>query len=113
MLTARPQGLFEAVLSGIATGLTGHVGVRITRQRDSAVVVERTTAGVAEFLTGSGGYSVALTAPAELGEFCVRWDVGEVDVSAEPLMVNLTGPAAYDSDYTPTIEEVAALLRTR
>lgn len=72
MIYASAGSTFEAVVDGFPTGLVGTLGVRILDTPGGAVVLARTTAGIAEAPAGSGLYGVSLTAPVAVGSYSQR-----------------------------------------
>jgi hypothetical protein len=66
---------FLADVSGFSTGLVGTLGLQIVNG-SGAVVLPRSTAGVAEFPGGSGLYTATPVAPATAGAYVVVWDDG-------------------------------------
>jgi len=74
-LTVPPGQVFEAVLSGAPTGLTGTIGVRLL-DNVGGTTTARTTSGIIEYPASSGQYSVQMTAPATAGQYSIFWDNG-------------------------------------
>jgi hypothetical protein len=116
MTYAQPEQTFLARVDGFPTGLTGTVGYQILDDT-GAVTVARTTAGITESPADSGSYIATPTAPASAGSYSVAWDTGVVSPSTtayDDLIVNAAGaPPTPPSDYTPTLEDVAALVPSR
>jgi len=75
MITVAPSAEFETSVDWGVTGLTGTLRVSLL-DGDGAVTTAATTAGIAEFPTGSGRYEVTLTAPGTAGQYAVFWDNG-------------------------------------
>lgn len=109
MIYAAPGASFEAVVSGLPTGLAGTARVRIL-DNVGATVFGPSTAGIVELVAGSGSYAVTLTAPATGGQFTVLWDTGTVSPSttaAEDLVVTADlPPGAAPSGALTTVAAV-------
>lgn len=65
----------EATVTGMPTGLTGTIGVRVL-DNQGVTTTARTTSGISEYPSGSGFYVALLTAPATAGIYTVLWDTG-------------------------------------
>jgi hypothetical protein len=104
-----PGASYEAVADGFITGLTGTIGVRI-RDNQGGDALARTTAGIAEDLTGSGVYRVTLTAPSLPGQYTIVWDDGGAPTSyaTESLLVG-----AALASWQPSVALVARKIMSR
>jgi hypothetical protein len=94
MIYVRPGLTFTAILSSAPTGLVGTLGVRLL-DPTGAIVIARTTSGIAEVPAGSGEYVGTLVAPVTSGAFIVFWDNGVVSPSttaSEELTVTASPP---------------------
>lgn len=95
---------FVARVTAFPTGLQGTVAYRIIAA-DETVVVARTTTGVTEDADEPGDYTVT-AALAEPGDYRIVWDFGSDVTAQEDIQV-------LALDYSPSVDQVGALLRTR
>lgn len=114
MIYAKPDEDFTALLNGADTGLVGTLTYQVERPDGSTWKVATTT-GIVEVEPGS--YVVTAQAPADAGMYVIVWKANGITTSEE-LVVTYTlpipeAPTEEEVSITPTIAEVAALLRAR
>jgi hypothetical protein len=125
VIEALTNATFEAVVSGATTGLVGTITFEIFDPTDDSVILAPTTTGITE-LAGHPGTYVKNHALATPGTFVVRWTYTDdiVYTADEELVIRIADledqatpggvdPAAGEASITPSVEQVALLLRTR
>lgn len=98
-LHVAPGASFEAVATGVLTGLTGALTVRII-DNVGGTFLAATTSGIAERVTanGYGVYAVTLTAPTTRGQYTILWNDGVNPLFGQDLVVDYTASEAGDPD---------------
>lgn len=100
-----PGSTTTVYLASAPPGLVGTLTFRLVAADDTVVIAE-STAGITESTQIEGRYAREVTWPTERGIYTAVWRNG-VFQPTEDFEVG------YSSDYRPTVEDVAALMRAR
>lgn len=113
MIYARPEAEFTATVENVPASAADTLGVRI-ENTDGTTETARTTTGIVEVQADSGIYVATLTAPEDSGSYLILWDTGEdPPVYTQEALTVSSVLTLGTGDITPTVADVAALLRVR
>lgn len=110
MIRAQTGVAFEALAIGAPVGQVGTLTVEVYDPSTGATLLAPTTAGITEPRPGT--YRTILTA-ATAGTYSVRWALPSGAVAEEELVVSAFPVSDPPTGIRPTVDEVAALERTR
>jgi hypothetical protein len=117
---AEPGATIRSVFRLAPPGLVGTLTVALRSLADDALAVAPTTAGIVEQLDAdenpTGNYTATLVVPedAELGDYQPEFSYLGVEYPDDTVwVVTDTGRAPAPIDYTPTLDDVGALLHAR